>query len=536
MSKAKSSINHSVENAYSGLLDTHSDQSVDELVQRTSRESVDKSAYGSPTITYAGGVCLLINNLYGPGAFIFPVLFQQAGFVVVLVLIVGISLLIYSCCVAICHVLQKIPGNNNFQRRMEFSSILSYYLPKPLYVIAEICVIGAFGAQVIGAIIQTGQAFDEMFSQIFGKSCALIPNATTSFYKCVHDAQPDDAASVFSNEPFALSAGLMFLALLSAPLSFWNLDDNIFTQWLSVILITICTLIIIPYMMLNNGIHQSIPVVGTTFKGCLGAIIFNFPLPMTIPSWINEKKRDVSAKRTLVTAFCITVFFFFIFSGVGAAMAYKPHYFDPPRDTFNLLTLIAHLNQAGAWVVYYTIVLISNITSIPVFIIFIRYNMIQDGCPTWATRFVQVGVWVVACLFFTGDGFDQVMSYGGSTVTSIVNIFIPIFLLVCERRKHAPVYAQIRALAPSQLTDTLSLQPTKAHIETIAPGCENCYTPPNPYAQISTEPQVANIEGPIKPQLDEPINNDAVYNFLMAAAVGAFALCVAATVDSVIEL
>ena len=62
------------------------------------------------------------------------------------------------------------------------------------------------------------------------------------------------------------------------------------------------------------------PAFGNSFGSVLSVVIFNFGYVMTIPSWLNEKKVDVSVHKSIWTSVAIGVVVFLalgIFGGLS---------------------------------------------------------------------------------------------------------------------------------------------------------------------------------------------------------------------------
>jgi hypothetical protein len=88
---------------------------------------------GGKSITFWGGVAFLINNVTGGGMVLFPQVFQEAGWLVVILALLGIMILVTSCSFMLVEAMAMMPGNKRFGKRAEYTSITKQYLPKHLY-------------------------------------------------------------------------------------------------------------------------------------------------------------------------------------------------------------------------------------------------------------------------------------------------------------------------------------------------------------------------------------------------------------------
>jgi amino acid permease len=112
-----------------------------------SKSSSESAAFGAKkSITYWGGICLLSNNLTGPGMVLLPGLFAGAGLTFPLLVTLLIALLSSLSVLFLAKMIQSIPGNSDYTQRIEFSKLIRRLFPKWLYVCAFFAMI--FNLQV----------------------------------------------------------------------------------------------------------------------------------------------------------------------------------------------------------------------------------------------------------------------------------------------------------------------------------------------------------------------------------------------------
>ena len=85
------------------------------------------------SIGYWGGVCLLANNITGPGMVLIPSVFAQSGWLFPTILFVLTGSLSAISVLYLAKSLTLIPGNENLQKRMEFAPLIKMLFPKWLY-------------------------------------------------------------------------------------------------------------------------------------------------------------------------------------------------------------------------------------------------------------------------------------------------------------------------------------------------------------------------------------------------------------------
>ncbi len=239
-----------------------------------------------------------------------------------------------------------------------------------------------------------------------------------------------------------------------------------------VILITWCG------MFIMRGLDATrIPMIGTNQDSVLGVVVFNFAIITSLPSWVNEKEERVSVLRTIGIAFPASSIIYLVIGLLGG-MAFTPWYAsDHPDQT--ILDQIYAFDTRLARLTFYLFPVCVNLTSIPVFCIMSRYNLIESGvCGTRMANFigryhVSVDVtcvaivccccclccclcgypecpyaciccscvccmyvlavfapWIIAIPLYTGSGYENLINWSGIVINSYVN-FVGTLMCVC---------------------------------------------------------------------------------------------------------
>merc|ERR1712113_372742 len=152
-----------------------------------------------------------------------------------------------------------------------------------------------------------------------------------------------------------------------------------------------------------------LPAATWSQGGLIGTVLFNFAFTSTLPAWVNEKKHDVSVAWTFGLTMVFVVVIYTVIGIIGG-MAYKPFYTTDEN-------LFSKLNAGGSKLGQATVTaypMLQNFTSIPVFSILIRYNLMQSGVTPAIATFIAVGLpWLLSVPFYTGRGFETISEYGG---------------------------------------------------------------------------------------------------------------------------
>ena len=97
--------------------------------------------------------------------------------------------------------MRRIPGNEHFRDRVEYTTIVDFYFGRKAYIAAQIGLNGALQSLNIISVIQSAQVMDNAIAAIFGRSCGfnISPfaiaqdghtiSASTHFWSCINTNQ-----------------------------------------------------------------------------------------------------------------------------------------------------------------------------------------------------------------------------------------------------------------------------------------------------------------------------------------------------------
>jgi hypothetical protein len=152
---------------------------------------------------------------------------------------------------------------------------------------------------------------------------------------------------------------------------------------------------------------------------------------ISIPSWVNEKKENVSIERSLALAMPLSSMIF-VLLGLFGGMAFPKF-----QNGQTILVILYGLGSKLAKITFFLFPACVNLTSIPVFSIMQRYNLVESGvCGRKMALFIAVCVpWIVSIPLYTGAGYQLLVTWSGILITSVVNFVVPpaLYLLALRR-------------------------------------------------------------------------------------------------------
>eukprot|EP00927_Polykrikos_kofoidii_P040490 TRINITY_DN34601_c0_g1_i1.p1 TRINITY_DN34601_c0_g1~~TRINITY_DN34601_c0_g1_i1.p1 ORF type:complete len:777 (+),score=136.41 TRINITY_DN34601_c0_g1_i1:86-2416(+) len=390
-------------------------------LDRTTFEEMLRAPADRKTINLVGGVMLLINNLAGPTIVSMPALAQQAGWLPLVVVQAVVAAFATACGFMLIEAMRAMPGNERFEQTIEFTNLALYYLPHSLYVFVMGCYHVNSILNLMSLIIQSAQVIDYVMVNVNGCAPGLEFSGRLR-YVC---ASRTDSVTPFG-DVFVLSGAMLTVAAVCAPFAMKNLDDNVDLQYAAVAGLGVMAVIWIGLLVEEPAFPTQLPMATSSQGSLVGTVLFNFAFTSTLPSWVNEKRPDVSVAASFATTMVFVVCLYSLIGIIGG-MAYAPFY-DSDENLFS------KLNASGSMLGRTTVALypmLQNVTSIPVLAILIRYNLIQGGLPRDSATIVAVVLpWVMSVPFYTGRGFDTISEVGGLATSSVINFIVPALMYV----------------------------------------------------------------------------------------------------------
>ncbi len=182
---------------------------------------------------------------------------------------------------------------------------------------------------------------------------------------------------------------------------------------------------------------SAVPIVGqpSAQGSVLGNIMLNYAYITTVPSWVNEKRRSSNVKRVLGPSVCAATLCYLLI-GILGALAF------PGLGDTDVLTAIAESASATILdkISVYLFPLIAVASSIPIFSIIIRYNLVENQVLSlrWANVVSVVLPWVLVIPLTAGNSiFNAVSAYTSLLFQLPINLCIPFIIYYLALRRKA---------------------------------------------------------------------------------------------------
>jgi len=165
----------------------------------------------------------------------------------------------------------------------------------------------------------------------------------------------------------------------------------------------------------------------------VGVLLFNWGLAKFLPSWINEKKREVPVYGTINRSYGLTLCVYVLIGFLGAFAFGKEFLHGTRSDILQAITQAHILPRPMLFmgrIAAFAFPLIGCLPGIPVFAIVIRYNLMEMGAPTPLATFMGVLFpWVFSIPFLVwSEAFIDIMSLGALCVVSVVDFLLPMYV------------------------------------------------------------------------------------------------------------
>ena len=423
--------------------------------------------FGAHDIGFLGGLCLMSNNICGSAMVQLPGLNQQAGWVGPTLAFILVAAATTMSALLLARAIASLPGNARFGQRWEMGRVAQELLPRWAYLVTVFFLVASFIAQNISNIIVSAQSWDGIFLAAGGHTCALqmYPPTGGSPMVCI-DGDNDNVVtdSPFGADAYVISAGYLLVLVATVPLSYLNLDDNIWVQVGGMALLVACVVVWVA-QFIGLGLSSALmPPFATTASGgptqytsVLPTVLFNYGFVATTPSWLNEKSASTSTTRTLLASVGLATFLYLalgLFGGLSLAA------FGTGAD---VLSVILEGGVPGMWevsrVAAYVFPIVNLMASIPVFAVIVRYNLVNTGwLPVWAANLVAVGApWALSLVFYAGNQLTDLINWSSALLFVPINLLIPVALYLASRAAAPPARAAVTDAAwSSSLSDTFT--------------------------------------------------------------------------------
>jgi len=410
--------------------------SLSEVSGGAGAEEAAREKLGLKRITLFGSIVILTNTICGPGMVVLPRVYQEAGYVIPTLVFMLICISSSLASTFLCDCMARIPGNSRFERRIEFVNIFDNMWGKWGLRVAQAMFMVNMMAQTVSSIIANAQVMDSLVVFLNPSSTTyaleVYPNVGIVAWSppmnksVLHGGA--QACHAHTPEPFhsasprlIVTLGYALLGVILIPFSTMTLEENVMIQKISFFTMVIGTLEFL-WQFTEQGLdNHPLPAFAGNYTHVVGSIIFNYAFACFIPSWVNEKKPDVSINISVwVSTISSTIMYILI--GIMGATAYN-------RAPGNFLSAASNhcspnITRISAFVFAFGMIGLG----IPFNSIVTRYSLqVGKACgPRWAIFWSVAFPWGVSWLFY-GDGMlGELVSWMGDLDIGPLNFLLPI--------------------------------------------------------------------------------------------------------------
>jgi len=261
-------------------------------------------------------------------------------------------------------------------------------------------------------------------------------------FRFVDATVPGNGISPFSSQDEyhyvgVISLGFLIVLVLTIPMGYFNLDDNIIVQVLAFFgLLIIFVVWFIEFLVVGLDFDR-VPVAGPDQTQVLGTIIFNYAFVITIPSWVNEKSENVPINSSIWASTIVSTGIYIVI-GLFGGWAFQ---YTGSQDLLDALTQ----ETSGGWQIVsqisvYAFPIIALLSGIPIISIIVRYNLLENKIcgKGWANFWGVLFPWLVAFPLCTGEGIQILINWTSLFVNGLVNFIIPLLLYVMTTQIEIP--------------------------------------------------------------------------------------------------
>jgi len=401
------------------------------------------------TIGPFSSFCFLVNNITGAGMVLLSPVFQQSGMLTSSIVLLFMLIASALCSTFLAEAMSRVPNNESFNLKMELTNLAKYYFGHKGFVITLVLFALSLQSALVAAIVESAQTMDYTFLAIFEKTCGLeiYPNFG---FSCVESA--GEGASPFGSS-VVISIGFLSIMIFAIPFGIVDLEDNMIVQIISFIFLILIVVEWIAVFCYQGLELNKVSFVQSNQSNLLGTIMFNYTFVIFIPSWINQKSSNVNINKSVWSASAFSTFLYLIVGLLGALA------FSFTGTDSNILSLI-NVSSLGypkgfkilSMITVYSFPLITSLTTIPIYSIIIRCNLISNKCPKVIATVVSIAIpWILSIPFYGGNGLSEIVNWSSILFAGFLNFLVPLIMYVICR------------------TDTFESKRSKSVVKAIGP-------------------------------------------------------------------
>jgi len=433
-----------------------------ESVQPTEKIPINGNVTHSASIGMLGSFSIAVNSLVGPAILNLPATYQNCGLIPTTGCILLVCFLSIMCSLHMANVISKIPGNNNFQKEVEYSEAFRYFTPK-YFVFTQISFFMCILCANMASIVDTAQVVDDFLANFGGRTVALrmhpppIELVRWNGSDCQDpELGPCDPFNLEGDGSLLITSGYVISLISFLPLGLMDLKENASSQILCfIVTLGVCIQFMVFFMMQGFN-FENISLWGDSWDELFGITLFNFTLVTAIPAWLYEKNPHIDVGQVVHYSSGLSSALY-ILIGVMGALSIQ-------NVSENMLSSMITgeygvWTQLGASIFAFLIIGLG----IPLFSVIMRLNLTGSGmCSRKTGDFLAVILpWSISWLFYKSAITTKLLSWGGILFTSIIAFVAPLALalvsvLVSKCHGFVPVCGKLHCF-DSQKAEVFSL-------------------------------------------------------------------------------
>ncbi|KAI8904975.1 hypothetical protein BC831DRAFT_421506 [Entophlyctis helioformis] len=371
--------------------------------------------------------------LTGQGIVLIPHVYQISGWFVPTLSLIGIGILTGFASLFCIEATSKFPGNERFERNIEFTVLVHQFYGKKWLYIMFFFLYGSLTSTNVTAIVGSAQVFDNLLISILGETCGIGLAPISGFY-CVKEA--GTGSSPFGHNFMAFTLGYLINFMVIVPLTMVDLNSNVLFQLVSTGYVGLFVITVV-YMSMVTGLDSSrLPAINYDQSHVLGTVLLNYVLSNAVLSWVNVSHSKVNIKKAVWSSIAI-VCVSYIIIGIFGALAFKTTLSTNILQVMYTNDVLGPLGQTWMKLVYVLYPFMINISSVPVTMIIIRLNLMaaRFGTKERADFFATYAPFLISIPFQTGSIFNIFSIWTSLTFQSACNFIAPflIFFFLYKR-------------------------------------------------------------------------------------------------------
>ncbi|XJO76023.1 hypothetical protein BDV3_006603 [Batrachochytrium dendrobatidis] len=390
-------------------------------------------------VGFLGCVSMLVASIVGPALYIMPKLFQAYGWILTLAALFFIALLAYITSLFMIEAASKFPGNQRFQRNIEYTVLVHQFYGKKWFYIAVSILYGSITSCIVISLVTSSQILDRLYVDVLGGTCGIGMFPSSNLY-CTHSTSP--TPSPFESDTMFITLGSFTNLALLVPFTYFELNVIVPMQLVSAAAIGLFTLITI-CTSISSGINTSrtflkVPNLSNLF----GTMFFSFAFSKEILTLVNIAHPKVDLKKCVGLSTCIACSIY-VLIGVFGALGFD---LDSSNTIVAAMYSSQHDNLIGIIVLEIMLVLIplcTCIASILVNMSIIQLNLVtgQICSKPWARFWGVIVPLCIAVPLQSGIGVAHFRFWTNLTFQALCNYIVP-FLIMMMLSKRSLVMNQ----------------------------------------------------------------------------------------------